>query len=92
MNSCLLSGFIAGTVGGALGLGGAIVLVPLWLNKGIDKNVAVNSSPPIIFFSATISFTIGLFSSKYPILLNVLFYFVLSFVASYFVKCSFLFI
>jgi uncharacterized membrane protein YfcA len=33
----ILSGFMAGLVGGALGLGGAIVLVPVWLNLGIDK-------------------------------------------------------
>lgn len=31
-----MSGFAAGMIGGALGLGGAIVLVPVWLNSGIN--------------------------------------------------------
>ena len=37
MWSSIISGFAAGLIGGALGLGGAIVLVPVWLNSGIDK-------------------------------------------------------
>ncbi len=37
MNSCMYFGYFAGVTGGALGLGGAIILVPVWLNKGIDK-------------------------------------------------------
>ena len=31
MNTCMISGFSAGAVGGMLGLGGAIILVPVWL-------------------------------------------------------------
>ena len=45
-------GFIAGLAGGALGLGGAIILVPVWLNSKVDKNVAVSTSPPLIFLSS----------------------------------------
>lgn len=35
--SAMFYGFLAGAVGGALGLGGAIILVPVWLNNGTDK-------------------------------------------------------
>jgi uncharacterized membrane protein YfcA len=31
----MVSGFTAGIIGGTLGLGGAIILVPFWLNIGI---------------------------------------------------------
>ena len=61
----IVSGFFAGVLGGALGLGGAIILVPVWLNTGIDKDVAASSSPPLIFFSATIAFIMALLGGMY---------------------------
>lgn len=65
MWNSMISGFCAGLIGGALGLGGAIILVPVWLNSGIDQVKATSTSPPLIFFSALISFTICLLSGRY---------------------------
>lgn len=33
----MLCGFCAGLVGGSLGLGGAIILIPVWLDMGIGQ-------------------------------------------------------
>ncbi len=86
MNACMISGFCAGAVGGMLGLGGAIILVPVWLEQGIDKNIATSSSGLLILFSALVSFCLGLLSSRYNSILSIIFYFILAFTGSYVVK------
>ena len=63
--SAMFYGFIAGLVGGALGLGGAIILVPVWLSNGIDKNVATSSSPPLIFLFSTSPIFLSTVSGNY---------------------------
>jgi uncharacterized membrane protein YfcA len=55
-------GFIAGLTGGAIGLGGATILVPVWLNMGVDKDVATASSAPLIMISSFCSFFISALS------------------------------
>jgi len=86
MWNCQISGLCAGLIGGALGLGGAIILVPVWLNMGIDQIKATSSSPPLIFFSALISFTICLLSGRYRSFIDLTFFFVLAYVGSAVVK------
>ena len=82
----MISGLFAGLIGGALGLGGAIILVPVWLNQGIDKNVAASSSGPLIFFSAAVAFFMAFLGDNYDDALILLFYFVLAFAGSAVVK------
>eukprot|EP00919_Chromeraceae_sp_WS-2016_P033680 GHVR01079636.1.p1 GENE.GHVR01079636.1~~GHVR01079636.1.p1 ORF type:complete len:132 (-),score=0.99 GHVR01079636.1:2722-3117(-) len=91
MRISMLYGFFAGVMGGALGLGGAIILVPAWLNSGIDKNIAASSSGPLIFFSALVAFSLGFLSGSYHSILEVVFYFTLAYLGSYLIKCTYLF-
>ena len=85
----MISGLCAGLVGGALGLGGAIILVPVWLTKGIDKNIAASSSGPLIFFSATVAFFMAALGGNYDSVLMLVFYFSLAFAGSAVVKGNF---
>ncbi len=50
---------------GMLGIGGGIILVPVWINKGIDKSIAAASSSPLILFSSSLSFFIRFISDYY---------------------------
>lgn len=78
-------GFAAGLIGGSLGLGGAIVLVPVWLNLGIDKDVATASSGPLIFVSSFCSVFISTMSGNYTTK-EFSEFFILSFLSSWLVK------
>jgi uncharacterized membrane protein YfcA len=65
MRTSMFYGFVSGLFGGTLGLGGAIILVPVWLSLGIDKDVATSSSGPLIFASSFCSFFITSLSGVY---------------------------
>jgi uncharacterized membrane protein YfcA len=82
----MIFGFAGGFAGGMLGIGGAIILVPAWLEMGIEKSVVSGSSAPLILASAFISMFIAFLCRYYDSFAMILFYFVLSFVASYFIK------
>jgi uncharacterized membrane protein YfcA len=61
----VLIGFIAGFIGAALGIGGGILFMPIWLDIGITKEVAANTTPILILTSAMISFAISLLNGYY---------------------------
>ena len=88
----MMTGFLAGFLGGAVSLGGGMVLVPIWIKLGIDKNIAAGSTGPLIFFSSTVSFFIELMLGSYKSLPIILCYILLAFVGSYSVKSSLYFI
>lgn len=87
--TALYGGFAAGCTGGMLGIGGAIILVPYWLEVGLDKDIAASSSAPLVFSSAFISMVIAGLCGMYQSFGEVLFHFILAFVASIYVKSKY---
>jgi uncharacterized membrane protein YfcA len=65
MREGMFNGFMAGILGACAGMGGGMVLVPLWFKSGIDRNVATSSTGPLIFFSSSISFIISAMLDRY---------------------------
>jgi uncharacterized membrane protein YfcA len=61
----MLNGFIAGVLGATVAIGGGLVLVPLWLKAGIEKEIVINSTAPLIFFSSSISFFMSALLGEY---------------------------
>lgn len=60
-----IGGFLAGAAGSTLGIGGAPILIPIWLKSNIDHNVAANSTPTLLLNSSLIAFTISAFNGSY---------------------------
>lgn len=87
----MILGFAGGFTGGMLGIGGAIILVPAWLSMGMDKNIASSSTGPLILASAFISMVLAFLCQFYDSLLMGIFYFALSYFASFYIKRIFLF-
>lgn len=84
----MINGLLTGILGGCVGIGGGMILVPIWLNAGIDRNVATSSTGPLIFLSSSISFIISVMLKKYESFAIVLIFFMVSFVSSYLVKST----
>ena len=84
----LIAGFCAGFVGATLAIGGALILIPVWLKAGIDKDVAASSTATLILISALVAFTVASFNSIYESipLLTMLFYLILAFAGAAIVK------
>jgi uncharacterized membrane protein YfcA len=92
MREGIFNGFLAGALGASVAIGGGLVLLPIWLKMGMDKNVATSSTAPLIFFSSSVSFLISALLGQYDSILVVLFFFGLSFSGSYLIKSTSLFI
>lgn len=88
MREAMFNGFLGGTIGGFLAVSGGLVLIPLWLRTGINRNIVINSTAPLIFFGASISFLISLLLGFYDSLLFVLLFFTLGFIGSYHIKSN----
>lgn len=69
-----------------MGIGGAIILVPAWLEMGIDRDVASSSSAPLILSSAFISTFVASLCGYYTSILVVICNLSWGFLASYYVK------
>lgn len=89
MKQGMFNGFAAGFSGACVGIGGGMVLLPLWFKGGIDKNVAASSTGPLIFFSASVSFFISAMSQRYGSIDLILIFFATGFVGSYLVKSNY---
>lgn len=59
------AGFGAGVLGATLAnFAGAPILIPMWLNSGIDHNVASSTTPALILISSLV-FTISAMGGAY---------------------------
>lgn len=67
-----------------MAIGGALILIPLWLKLGVDKNYCSSTTPTLILMSALVAFTIALFNEQYEEVSTFLliFYFILAFISS----------
>jgi uncharacterized membrane protein YfcA len=61
----VVGGFVAGVVGATLAIGGALILIPVWLKVGVDRDVSASSTPPLILTAGLVAFTIALFNGYY---------------------------
>ena len=87
----MTAGFFAGMVGATLAIGGALILIPVWLKFGVDKDVAASSTATLILISALVAFTIASFNSVYESVsvMTLTFYCLLAFVSAAIVKGNF---
>ena len=87
------AGFGAGVLGATLAIGGAPILIPMWLNSGIDHNVASSTTPTLILISSLVSFTISAMGGAYdetPIS-KILLFVAVSFISSALIKGTHIF-
>ncbi|KRX06345.1 hypothetical protein PPERSA_04958 [Pseudocohnilembus persalinus] len=79
------SAFLAGGIGGLLGLGGGVILTPKWLDMGIPSDRAAATATFTVCFTSFISFFSSLLAGKYQFL-EAVFFWIISFAASFIVS------
>lgn len=87
----LIAGFVAGFLAGLMAIGATLILVPIWMKVGVDKDYAGNSTATLILYSSLITFSVAYINHVFehiPYYVMV-FYLVLSFVSSALVKGTF---
>ena len=89
----LLTGFVAGFLAAFMAIGATLILVPIWLRLGVDKNYAANSTPALIFSATFMTFTIAYLNHAFDTVspYALLFYFVFSFLTSAFMRGTYRF-
>ena len=86
LKSNMFNGFLAGVLAASVGVSGGIILVPLWLRSGVDRDIVINSTAPLLFISSSVSFLISVLFHFYDSLLEIVLFFLLSLLATYYIK------
>jgi uncharacterized membrane protein YfcA len=53
---------LAGFFSALLAIGATLIVVPVWLKMGVDKNFAGNSTATLILVSSAITFSVAYFN------------------------------
>lgn len=77
-----------------MAIGATLILVPIWMKVGVDKDYAGNSTATLILYSSLITFSVAYFNHVFEHIpyYIMIFYLVLSFVSSAVVKGNYFFI
>lgn len=55
----LLAGFAGGFFGALMAIGATLILIPVWLKMGVDKDYAGSSPATLIFLASLVAFTVA---------------------------------
>ncbi len=88
----LFAGFLAGFLAGLMAIGASLILVPVWLKFGVDKDYAGNSTATLILMASIVTFTVAYFNNIFEEIPTymLVFYLALSFVSSVVVKSKYI--
>ena len=58
----IIAGFTGGFLAGLMAISATIILVPVWLKVGVDKDYAGNSTGILVLMASLVTFTIAYFN------------------------------